>query len=609
MKKLATTLFLLTGIVMSFAQTHLFRIVSNGKTGYMDASGKIIIEPKYHSGTDFFGEYAAVRENGLYGIINTNGAYIVKPSYPMIFEGEENYTAAKTKDKTILIDLTGKINFKGNISEYKVLPEYLFVYTDKADTYVFDRKTGTQVLYSKYYLNLPYKGVCIAQNRDRNGNQDIYITDLKGNIIVPENTYAIIDDYKDDVACVKIDSITYGAIDLSGKLLFKTKYELVDYTTNQGYNEGYAIVKLRRAKRNENDWDPRYYGYLDKTGKLIYSDTAISLAYPFVNGRAMMELTNREYRVIDKNFKEINPDIEDSKASFTKDYNLVQDDKGWIVYDKTGSKILWTDKDIEQVTNPIIDYFLFYSEENEDKIFTGFINLKTKQDSGPILEQYAFKGFKNGLLAAFVKDQWTYLDESGKIIWQYASPATLQPLNIDYMLRGNFRAYNKKTKNYNGWATSDNFPVKNKTGMFKPNQLSVVIDVAKKSPFHKIYKGVSVYVANTKSKDIDFSASDSMIEMIIQAKDENGQWKDITYVPRSWCGNSYHTLHLPKNEHWEFTMPEFDGSFETEIRIKLIPEYKKKEYYSNSIKAKVNPGQFFYQKPYTPQGIMDPYNE
>jgi len=97
--------------------------------------------------------------------------------------------------------------------------------------------------------------------------------------------------------------------------------------------------------------------------------------------------------------------------------------------------------------------------------------------------------------------------------------------------------------------------------------------------------------------------------MVIQAKDKNGKWNDITYLPRSSCGNSYHTLHLPANEHWEFSLPVFDGGTETEIRIKLTTEFKGKNYYSNTIKAKVNPGQFFYQQPYYAKSIMDPYNE
>lgn len=177
------------------------------------------------------------------------------------------------------------------------------------------------------------------------------------------------------------------------------------------------------------------------------------------------------------------------------------------------------------------------------------------------------------------------------------------------MLRGDFRAYDKTTKDYNGWATSDNLPIKNKAGAFKPNQLSVVIDTDRKNTFDKAYEGMSVYIANTTSTPFEFFASDSRLEMVIQAKDEKGKWNDILYIPRSSCGNSLHTLHLPKNEHWEFTMSIFDGSFETEIRIKLTPEFNGKQYYSNSIKAKVNPGQFFYKQSYRAQGIMDPYNE
>lgn len=609
MKKLATTLLVLTGICMSFAQTHLFRIVTHGKTGYMDTNGTIIIEPKYHSGSEFFGEYAAVRENGLYGIINTKAEYVLKPSYALILQGVENYTIGKNMGKSELIDLSGKIVFKKEVRYCKLTPEYLFVYTPEWATYVFDRKTGKEIIYSPYQLSLPYEDICIANNMGPNGNLENYVTTLSGKIIVPKGTYKNIAPFQDGVAKVQINYDEYGVIDTTGKLLYTTQHNLYGRDGNGedtgGYNEGYILAKLIKPGVDPYQDPNPYYGYLDKKGNVAYTDS-IFMVRPFKKGKTVIFYSSGKNKILDTEFKAVDPEEYWPTVS---NYFTEETDKGWIVTDNKGKQLVTLDDDAAPTHNALREDILFYSKTINDIEKIGFINLKTLSKLSPIIDNNIEEGFDNGLLQAMVNNKLTYINESGEIVWQQPDDATLKPLNIDYMLRGNFRAYDKTTKDYNGWATSDNFPAANKKGMYKSGKLTVVIDSSKKTSFETLYEGISVYVVNTTTKEIAFSASDSRLQMVIQAKDKNGKWNDITYLPRSSCGNSYHTLHLPANEHWEFSLPVFDGGTETEIRIKLTTEFKGKNYYSNTIKAKVNPGQFFYQQPYYAKSIMDPYNE
>jgi hypothetical protein len=99
---------------------------------------------------------------------------------------------------------------------------------------------------------------------------------------------------------------------------------------------------------------------------------------------------------------------------------------------------------------------------------------------------------------------------------------------------------------------------------------------------------------------------------------EKGIWKDIEYLPSSWCGNSYHTLTLEKMNYWAFTTPKYEGEIKTKLRIELKyldPKEKsgkrrnRKEMtiYSNEFEGSINPGQFWNKQPYYPNGIMDPY--
>ena len=144
--------------------------------------------------------------------------------------------------------------------------------------------------------------------------------------------------------------------------------------------------------------------------------------------------------------------------------------------------------------------------------------------------------------------------------------------------------------------------------------LSITIDTTLIDTFARQYYGVKLYISNTTVDTIRFKAQDSRLYMKLQAQNENGTWKDIEYLPNSWCGNSYHQIYLEPNAFWNFTIPKYNGDILTNIRAELKyadSENPKKEkvVYSNSIKASINKGQFWNKKLYYPNGIMDPYLE
>ena len=68
-----------------------------------------------------------------------------------------------------------------------------------------------------------------------------------------------------------------------------------------------------------------------------------------------------------------------------------------------------------------------------------------------------------------------------------------------------------------------------------------------------------------------------------------------------------------------FTMPQFDGAIPVNIRLRLEgrrlqgthprDNQQSPVLYSNTIRGRVNPAQFWNKRPYRPQGLMDPYNE
>ena len=128
----------------------------------------------------------------------------------------------------------------------------------------------------------------------------------------------------------------------------------------------------------------------------------------------------------------------------------------------------------------------------------------------------------------------------------------------------------------------------------------------------KVYKnniGHTLYLINTTDKNVDLSAQDSRLDIKAEVKSKVGLWTEITYLPSSWCGNSYHSITLGSDEYWEFVQPIFKGSFKTTLRYKL--ELEDNTIVSNEIIAFINPEQMDKERKegHNAINIMDPYNE
>jgi hypothetical protein len=196
--------------------------------------------------------------------------------------------------------------------------------------------------------------------------------------------------------------------------------------------------------------------------------------------------------------------------------------------------------------------------------------------------------------------------------------SSLRAVNINYMLRGHFYAsspFDSVLAGYGGWGGSDNnFSPVDKNLPVNNNRFEIYIDANDTSDWGNGYAAYNVYVINGADDTLFFSAQDSRLYMVVEAKDKSGEWKPIEYLPSSWCGNSYHTLFLPKDKYWKFKTPVFTGKIKTSLRIRLSYGHdaasgKKEIVYSNEISGSVNAGQFSKKKEYKPGGLMDPYLE
>jgi hypothetical protein len=120
--------------------------------------------------------------------------------------------------------------------------------------------------------------------------------------------------------------------------------------------------------------------------------------------------------------------------------------------------------------------------------------------------------------------------------------------------------------------------------------------------------GMRVVLVNGTSEVLSFSACDSRIDLVQEARDESGRWRPIEYLPRSWCGNSYHRVFLPPREFWQFPAPRYRGPIATRLRFALTLSDKSRVV-SNEFEGSVFLDQFSKKQGHNPNGLMDPYDE
>jgi hypothetical protein len=87
------------------AQTKLVAFEEDGKWGYKNASGQVVIKPRFHMANDFLPEgIAAVTDDRGWGYIDTKGRVVIRP---FVFDNGPDYF----REGLARFELRGKFGF------------------------------------------------------------------------------------------------------------------------------------------------------------------------------------------------------------------------------------------------------------------------------------------------------------------------------------------------------------------------------------------------------------------------------------------------------------------------------------------------------------------
>jgi hypothetical protein len=611
----------------------LFKVVKNDKFGFINVEGEIIIPIKYHSAGGFSSGLCPVRLNGTYGFINSRDEFVIPAQFDYARSFEEGLALAYMDGKSFFIDTTGQkvfdVDFR-KVENFKNGWARIWTATNKQgllnrqgefaiDTIfreIRDFKNGLAVV----------EGLNHHPYEDSLENYEIGIIDTLGNLIFSYGKFSEMDNFNDGLAHAYTipddkNETRYVYIDMNGKVILDLK-KYIGHPNFKTFQEGLVSLDVYKdwVIHNNERWyseNDDYEIMINTKGENVINDTIYEYFSSIHDGRFFgIDKDNNHYlldtkgnKIIEKPFGDvIGKGFQNGLAAVEKSYN------SWGFIDINGDFIVPAKYTAIHEVGIIDDYFFFgVRDENryghhQNKKY-GIVTLNGDTIINAMMHEFSPKGFQNGLLICKINDKSTYINRKGEIVWQEEKVENnkIATVDIDFMMRNYFYASGEKRIENN---LKDNFLKKT---------LSVKVS-KEQTILNEKYKAQKVFLANTTDSAILFDAQDRHIDMKVQALDKYGKWKDIEYLPSSWCGNSYHELTLEVGKYWEFATPIYTGDFKTKLRIKMAyihPEDNKKRrgkrrlifIYSNEYEGSINPAQFWRKSKYYSRDLMNPYND
>ena len=245
-------------------------VKKDGKWGYINGEGKFVIEPRFENAFLFSDGAAAVQENGKWGFINRAGKFLVEPKYE---------SAGIFRQGLAAVQWEGKWGFISKDGEMVVPPKFDQVYffsEDRAGAQVnglwgYVDRTGAFTVPPKYAEALPFSQGLAAVNIGGK-REDNEFTGGVWNFVDPQGK-VIIDEVMISAALPQKGAPSRVGTD--GRQDTTAKIEAVE----NGFRDGKAHVRIGSRLLNGDSQGPSW-GYVDLKGNwLAEGNTKIPLNF------------------------------------------------------------------------------------------------------------------------------------------------------------------------------------------------------------------------------------------------------------------------------------------------------------------------------------------
>ena len=357
----ALTRFLAAGLILTAASiclgqprdADLLAVQKNGKFGFIDRTGKVVIRFQFDHAYEFYQGLARVELKQKTYFIDTTGRLLFAAPYDIIHDFHEGLSAVNIGQKTIpnlglisepgkwgYIDRNGKLvipmkftraeDFSEGLAAVKIGERGAFI--DHDARAMFEVPLDATLGFHEGIAGVLYKGLLAYYDRT-------------GKKISPPLGYGPSShSFSEGLVPVGINGKT-GFMDRTGKIVIAPQFE-----DAENFSEGLAPVKVRS---DDTTWCPREasgsrkgftmkWGYIDKSGKIVIPPQFES-AEPFSEGVAAINQCDEGFfvdktgkKIVLGNFSYVSP----FGAGVSRINTGVNEDRMWGLIDKTG-KIIW----------------------------------------------------------------------------------------------------------------------------------------------------------------------------------------------------------------------------------------------------------------------------
>lgn len=333
--------------------SELFMIDKDGKSGFIDTTGKVVIAPEFDSVNGFREGLALVMRGGKKFFIDTSGRIVFEAKFDIVDGFSEGLAAVNIGQTTIAhigvidkpgkwgyIDKTGNLAMPMKFTHAESFSEGLAAIKD-GDRSGFIDHTGKMIFEVPFDVTLGFQeGIVGVMYRGT-----LAYFDRTGKQISPALGYGPSNhSFSEGLVPVELKGKT-GFMDRAGKIVIEAQFEGAD-----DFHEGLAPV---RVHSEETTWCPREpsgsrkgftnkWGFIDKTGKFVIAPQYES-ATPFSGGLAAINNCEEAFFIDKTGKKVISGDFTyaTSLAGGLALVNLKRKDFGWWGYIDRSGKLVW----------------------------------------------------------------------------------------------------------------------------------------------------------------------------------------------------------------------------------------------------------------------------
>ena len=332
------------------------------KIGYLNTKGDVVIAPKYNLGSDFYGNYANIikdsvygyidkagnevfiknleevffyygntgtaKKNGLYGLINRKGDSLTDFKYTMASNFGFNHFRCQTMNtRSHILDSKGNIIFNSDldidIQSHYFEADSLFIYQE-----IIDGKKLKGLVNKKNEILLKPK------------YQEIYfINDAEFYVVQHDNKYGFIDKLGDEVIPLIYDEVGTNinehliSAQKNGKWGFinRKNEEIIPFV----YDEAYAFMDdLACVKKGD------FFGFINKQNKTMVEFNLEKTRFPFFTDKLGLFTKEGKYGFINKKGKIKIPAMYDKAMPFINGLAYVELNGKAGYIDKKGKQVI-----------------------------------------------------------------------------------------------------------------------------------------------------------------------------------------------------------------------------------------------------------------------------